>query len=321
MISWMELRRPIVSPSLALTFGILAVSTASILIKKAQESAPSLVIAAGRLSIATLLLAPVVIARQRSELSRLTRSDFSLGLLSGFFLAIHFATWISSLEYTTVASSVVLVSTVPLWVALLAPITIKEPITKVVVAGLVLALVGGAIVGLSDTCSLRANGVYCPDLGDFLRGKAFLGDSLAVLGAFAAAGYLIIGRSLRSRISMTSYVFIVYGMAAIVLVFMMQLASQSPFGYSPITYVWIGLLALIPQLIGHSTYNWALGYLSAAYVSVALLGEPIGSSVLAYVFLREVPTRMKFVGVILILIGIFLASRGERKKIQSPGEL
>jgi drug/metabolite transporter (DMT)-like permease len=306
--------RPSVPPILALVFGILAVSTASIFIRMAQENAPSLVIAAGRLTLATLILAPLAWTQKRSELASLSRGELGLALLSGFFLALHFATWISSLEYTTVASSVVLVSTVPLWVALLSPVTLKESVARLVLVGMALALVGGAIVGMSDACTWDAAGLACPSLSEFVRGQAFLGDLLALVGAVAAAGYLLIGRKLRARISLLSYIFMVYGMAAVVLLGIMFAAGQSPLGYPPQTYLWLLLLALIPQLIGHSTYNWALGYLSAAYVSIALLGEPIGSTILAYFLLSETPTLFKIVGGILILAGIYVASLSESRK-------
>ncbi|MEW5873321.1 MAG: DMT family transporter [Chloroflexota bacterium] len=307
----MQTRTPPISPILALFFGILAVSTASIFIRKAQVYAPSLVIAACRLSIATLVLAPYALSRRRTELARLSRRDLLLVLLSGFFLALHFATWISSLEYTTVASSVVLVSTVPLWVALLAPVTIREPLGRAVLVGMLLALVGGVIVGISDTCTWEGARLACPDLSEFIRGQAFLGDLLALAGAVTAAGYLLIGRSVRRRVSLVSYIFMVYGMAALVLVVIMLAAGHMPLGYPASTYLWFVLLALVPQLIGHSTYNWALEYLSAAYVSIALLGEPIGSTVLAYFFLQETPAPIKIFGAILILAGIYVASRGE----------
>jgi drug/metabolite transporter (DMT)-like permease len=298
-----------VSPLLVLAIGILAVSTASIFIRFAHEYAPSLVIAAWRLSLASLVLAPVAVSRRREELSSLGRGELGLALLSGFFLSIHFAAWISSLAYTTVASSVVLVSTVPLWVALLSPITIKEPLTRPVLVGMVLALLGGAIVGMSDSCIWASGRLVCPSWNEFIQGKAFLGDLLALVGSFAAAGYLLIGRSLRARVSLISYVFVVYGMAAIGLVILMLAAGDRPFGYPPVTYLWFVLLALVPQLIGHSTYNWALGYLSAAYVSIALLGEPVGSTILAYFLLNETPTLFKIVGALLILAGIYIASR------------
>lgn len=307
-------RRPPVPPMLAIVFGILAVSTASIFIRYAQDEAPSLVIAAYRLSIATLVLTPVALIRHRAELSRLRHSELNLAILSGFFLAVHFATWITSLEYTTVASSVVLVSTIPLWVALISPFTIKEPVGKVVLLGMLLALVGGTIVGLSDTCSWEANGIICPSLADFVRGQAFLGDILAVAGAISGACYLLIGRRLRSQMSLVSYIFVVYGMAALTLVAFMLITGYSPWGFSPQTYLWFTLLALVPQLIGHSTFNWALGYLSAAYVSITLLGEPIGSTILAYFLLKETPTLLKVIGGALILGGIYIASQSEAKK-------
>lgn len=275
-------------------------------------------IAAWRLTLASIILVPVAASTHKRELTSLTRGELLLALLSGIFLALHFATWITSLQYTTVASSVVLVSTIPLWVALLSPFTIKEPIRVAVFIGLILALLGGVVVGISDTCSTSTGRITCPNLANFMHGQAFLGDLLAVCGAIAGAGYLLIGRKLRSKMSLISYISLVYGMAAIVLVIIMLSARENPFGYSPPIYLWLILLAVIPQLIGHSTFNWALGYLSAAYVSITLLGEPIGSTILAYFILQEKPTLIKLVGGGLILVGIYIASRSEAGK---PPEL
>ena len=309
-------RRPIVSPLIAIAFGILAVSTGSILVRFAQVYAPSLVIAAWRLSLATLILFPIALTRNRAELRGLHPRAISLGLLSGFFLALHFATWISSLEYTSVASSVVFVSTAPLWVAMLSPVILKEPLTRPILYGMGLAFVGGVIVGLSDSCNLGRSGLACPPFSEFIQGRAFLGDLLALVGAWMAAGYLIIGRRLRISISLVPYIFIVYGMAALVLIGIMLILGQPAVGYPPQVYVMFLALAVIPQLLGHSTFNWALGYLSAAYVSITLLGEPIGSALLAYFFLDEIPKPLMIFGAILILIGIYVASRAEtgRKK-------
>ena len=300
------------SPRIALPFAIIiavmAVSTASIFIRFAQREAPSLVIAALRLTVASLILAPIALTRYYDELRKLTRADLILGLLSGTFLAIHFGTWISSLEYTSVASSVVFVSTGPLWVALLSPIFIKEPLTKFVIIGMLLALLGGMIIGLGDSCQLE-NGLVCPPFSQFVRGTAFLGNFLALTGALTVAGYLMIGRSLRARMSLIPYIFVVYGAAAIVLLIIMFAAGQHPGGYSPMFYVWILLMALVPQLLGHSTYNWALRYLPAALVSITTLGEPIGSALLAYFILSEVPTLLTIFGGFLILAGIYVASK------------
>jgi len=239
-----------------------------------------------------------------------------LALLSGFFLALHFATWITSLEYTTVASSVVLVSTTPLRVALLTPFTIKESLGRAVIIGLTFALIGGTIIGLSDVCRLQESQIICPTIGAFFRGEAFIGDLLALAGAIMGACYILIGRQLRGNVSLITYISVVYGMAALVLILIMFAAGHTPSGYLPKTYLWFVLLALIPQLLGHSTFNWALGYLSAAYVSITLLGEPIASTILAYFMLHETPSGIKIFGAILILTGIYIASRSETSRIK-----
>jgi len=292
----------------ALLVAIASVSTASILIRFAQQEAPSLVIAALRLAFATVALAPIAVRRHGSQLCTLTRAQFLTGALSGICLAIHFATWISSLEYTTVASSVVLVSTGPLWVALLAPTLLKEKLPALAIVGLALALSGGAIIGLAASCQFRG-GISCEDFPTMLRGPAFAGNALALVGAWAAAGYLIIGRRLRAKMDLVPYIFLVYAVAACGLVAIMLGAGETPFGYPAATYGWILLLAAVPQLIGHSTYNWALRYLPATAVAVTTLGEPVGSAVLAYFILNEIPTPAILAGGSLILCGIFLAAR------------
>jgi drug/metabolite transporter (DMT)-like permease len=293
---------------LALVTAILAVSTSSVFIRFAQAGAPSLVIAALRLSFATLLLAPIALTRHRAELRNLTRADGILGLVSGLFLAIHFGTWISSLEFTTVASSVVFVSTGPLWVALLSPVLLDERLRRAAILGLGLAFIGGAIVGLSDACTWK-NGLQCPDLARVMQGRAMWGNFLALVGAWAVSGYLIIGRKLRAKISLIPYIFIVYGMAAIGLIAAMLMAGESPFGHPMSAYFWVFLLAAFPQLIGHSTYNCALRFIPASLVAITTLVEPIGSAILAYFILRETPTNGVLFGGVLILSGIYLTSR------------
>ncbi|NOH02984.1 MAG: DMT family transporter [Chloroflexi bacterium] len=297
----------------AIAVAILAVSTASIFIRFAQmDGAPSLVIAALRLTFASILIAPVALGRHLDELKRLTRTELLLAIFSGVFLAVHFATWISSLEFTSVASSVVFVSTGPLWVALLSPMLLKEHITRTALIGLALALVGGAIIGLSDACVWDGD-LACPALGDILQGQAMWGNFLALAGAWAVTGYLIIGRKLRAGMPLLPYIFLVYGIAAVVLTGIMLASGSSPLGFAPQTYGWIFLLAAIPQLIGHSTYNWALKYLPAALVAVTTLGEPIGSAVLAFFILGEIPSPATIAGGVFILAGIYLASARKQK--------
>jgi drug/metabolite transporter (DMT)-like permease len=301
-------KRPRVFLPFAILIAILAVSTASIFIRFAQsEGAPSLVIAALRLTFATLILAPIALLKHREELKRLTRNEVLAGLFSGIFLALHFATWISSLEYTSVASSAVFVSTGPLWVALLSPLLLNERLAKTAIIGLGLSLLGGTIIGLSDACVWDA-GLSCPAMRDALQGRVVIGNFLALAGAWTVTGYLIIGRKLRANVSLIPYIFMVYGFAAVVLIVIMIGAGNSPFGYAPKTYGWIFLLAALPQLVGHSTYNWALKYLPAALVAVTILGEPVGSATLAFFILNEIPGIATIVGGVFILAGIYLAS-------------
>jgi len=293
----------------AIFIAILAVSTASIFIRFAQsDGAPSLVIAALRLTFATLILAPIALIRHREEIKRFTRNEILLGGFSGIFLAAHFATWITSLEHTSVASSVVFVSTGPLWVALLSPLLLKEHLARTAIIGLGLSLAGGTIIGLSDAC-VWDGGLSCPALQDVMQGRAMWGNFLALLGALTITGYLIIGRKLRPGISLIPYIFMVYGMAAIVLIIVMFASDNSPFGYASKTYGWIFLLAALPQLIGHSTFNWALKYMPATFVAVTTLGEPIGSAILAFFILNETPTLTVVIGGVFILTGIYLASQ------------
>lgn len=291
---------PRISPILGAIFGITAASTAAIFIRFAlQENVPALVIAAFRLAIAALVLAPLAISRRRTELAALTRGELGLALFSGLFLAVHFATWISSLEYTTVASSVVLVTTTPLWVALLSPFTLREPISRGQFLGMLVALAGGVVIGVADSESSAAR-------------NALLGDLLALAGAVMAASYILIGRRLRRKMSLLSYTFVVYGAAAVLLVAFVLARGYPVSGYPSKAYLWFVLLALVPQIMGHSSINWALGYLSAASVSTILLGEPIGSTILAVIFLNEIPGVVKLLGAALILAGIYGVARSER---------
>lgn len=284
--------KPAIKPYLGLAVGIVAVSFASIFIRLAE--APSLVIAAFRLTIASLILAPAVLIKSKDELRALTRQDLLLALLSGLFLGLHFATWISSLEYTSVASSVVFVSTSPLFVGLASHFLLKERVSRRMFAGIAVSVLGGMIVGY----------------GDFgLGARELFGDFLALAGAVAVSGYLLVGRKLRRHLSLLSYIFLVYATAAVFLIAVCLVAGHTFSGYSHQTYLMFVLLAVVPQIIGHSSYNWALKYLPATFVGVATLGEPIGSTILAYFVLRETPTLAEIGGGVLILAGIYVSSR------------
>jgi drug/metabolite transporter (DMT)-like permease len=283
---------------LVLLLGIVAVSTASVLIRFAQAGASSLVIAAGRLTLAALALAPFALSRHRAALGGLRGRELALAGLAGLFLAAHFALWIASLERTSVVSSVVLVTTTPLWVGLLSPLLLREPLTRRLALGLALALAGGAVVGLAD-----AGGHAVARTGG-----ALWGDLMALAGAWMMAGYLMSGRRLRARLPLVPYVFVVYGMAALALLVALALTGRTLLGLAPRTYAWLALIALVPQLLGHSSFNWALRWLPASFVAIALLGEPVGSSALAWTVLGERPGPQAVAGAALVLAGIAIAA-------------
>jgi drug/metabolite transporter (DMT)-like permease len=290
---------PPINPYIALIVGTMAVSTGAIFARLAD--APALVIAAYRVGIASLILAPIAWWKARDEIARLSRRDLKLAVLSGFFLALHFATWISSLDYTSVANSVVLVNTNPLWVGLLTPLVVKEKLRRAMLVSIVISVIGGTIIGY----------------GDFATGsKALLGDGLALAGSFCAAVYLLLGRNLRRKLSLLPYIFICYGSAALIL-WIIVLALGLPIsGFSTGTIAAFWGMALIAQIIGHSTYNWALKWLSAGLIAVSLLGEPIGATILAYIIFDEGLTVYKAIGGIFILAAIYIAASSESKTIK-----
>lgn len=307
-------QRTTASPMVVLLIGILAVSTASIFIRFAQKEASSLVIAAYRMTLAGLILAPVALPGAVRSMQALRPGQRWLILLSGLFLALHFGAWITSLEYTSVASSVVLVTTTPLWVAILSPLVLKERIRRETWFGLLIAMAGGVLVGFQESCILQDGKLICLSLQDFLGGQAMLGNALALFGAFMAAGYMVVGRQVRPVFSLFSYTFWVYSISAVFLLLFVAISGEKISGFAGTTYLWFALLAVIPQVIGHSSFNWALKYLPAAFVSLALLGEPVGTTILAVIFLKEAPGMGELVGGALILVGIFLASRSGTEK-------
>jgi drug/metabolite transporter (DMT)-like permease len=296
------------APYLIVPVGILAVSTASLFIRFAQEYASSITIASFRLGLAALILLPYTVIKHGKELKSLTPKDLKFALLAGFILAVHFASWITSLEYTSVASSVVLVTTTPLWVSLMAPLFLGEKSPKIAFLGMAIALLGGAIIALIDICAWQPGGLDCQLVLGGSAASTMLGNFLAILGAIAGAIYLMIGRHLRKKVSLTPYIFLVYSAAAIFLGATMLISDGIPPRFPGKVYLWLVLLAVVPQLLGHSIFNWSLKYLPTGYVAVNLLGEPVGSIILAYIFLNEVPPLAKIIGAILILAGIALTS-------------
>ena len=290
---------------MVLAIGLLASSTAAILIRLAQDaSIPSLLIAAARLTIATLVLTPITLRNHWHGIQQLTRRDFGLISLSGAFLALHFINWITSLELTSVLISVVLVSTSPLWIAVLERIFLQSQLSRTVLLGLVAAIVGGIIISLP--------------MGDTqiqLGSNPLLGSFMALAGAFTIAVYLVIGRSVRAKLPLLPYIWLVYGIAAIITILVVVLTSTPVLGHEPKGYVWVLTIALIPQLIGHSAFNYALRHLPATLVGVIGQLEPAGSAAMAMVLFGEIPQEIQMIGSIVVVLGVILAIVGQRDTV------
>jgi drug/metabolite transporter (DMT)-like permease len=272
---------------------IVAVSFGAILIRLVKD-VPVLSIAAWRLGVSFLLLIPF--SWRTPPLKTMSRRDSLLSVASGVFLTLHFILWISSLRYTSVASSVVLVSTNPIFVALGVRFIFKESLSRTLVVATLLSVAGAALIGW----------------GDFrISGTAFSGDLLALGGAVMASGYFLIGRRVRQRVPLSTYILTTYGTAAILLLGVALATHQQLIGFPKLTYLYLVLLAVGPQLIGHSTFNWALKYLSASTVAILILGEPVVSTLLAYLILGEGVTLLKMIGAGVILSGIYLSLHEE----------
>jgi drug/metabolite transporter (DMT)-like permease len=271
-----------------LLLGIIAISTASIFIKLCD--APALIISTYRMVLASLILMPW--ASNKKVWEGWEKKDVAWLIFSGILLSLHFAFWIASLKYTSVASSVVLVTTHPIFVGIGSWLFLKERLGLNLILGIGLSVIGSGLIGYGDMA---------------LSKEALMGDGLALLGALAASGYFLVGRKMRKNQDLLAYIFPVYSTAGLVLIVLSLFFRKPFFGYSSTTYLLFFLLAIVPQLIGHTTFNWALKYLPASMVSITILGEPIGSTILAYFILGEGLTFWKVFGGISIFIGILIA--------------
>ncbi len=282
-----------------LAFAVLIASTAAILIRVAQgQGAPSLTIAAWRLTLATLVLTPLVWLQPaaRREVLKIGGARLMPALLAGVFLALHFATWIGSLAYTSVANSGALVASNPIWIALASWLIWGERPGRRLALGVAAALAGSLLIFAADAASPGPSTA------------PMLGNALALAGSLAVCGYLLIGRKLRASLSLLPYIWVVYGAAALTLIAMAMAAGQNLLALTPLAWACVAGLALGPQLLGHSSFNWAVKHVSPTLIAVVILGEPVGSALWASLFLGEGFSLLQLAGFTVLLVGIFLAA-------------
>jgi drug/metabolite transporter (DMT)-like permease len=275
---------------------VLAVSAAAIFIRLAE--APAVTIAFWRCALGVALLLPAAIVRRERFPKGKT---LYIGFASGVALGAHFGFWISSLDYTSVAASVVLVSTQPVFVAVFAYVLFGERTSPLSFAGILIALAGTAIIAGDDS----------------VGSAAIFGNTLALIGAVTVAVYVLIGRSSRTGgVGVLPYSIVVYSAAAITLLGAALLLHARIWGYSIETWFWIAAITLGPQIMGHTVFNWALRYVEASIVSGTILAEPVVSALLAWVILAEKPGLLTVLGGVVVLAGLFLLLRGYRAKPQ-----
>ena len=291
---------PAVSPTVALGVAVLAVSTSAVLVD--LSTAPSLVKAFYRVLFTLALVAPAAFVNHRDAFARLSARDALGATLAGAALAVHFGTWFESLRWTSVAASVTLVQAQPVFVALGAAFLLDERFSRRMTVGIAVALCGMVVMSVGELLSGAA----------VAGSRPLYGDALALVGAVTAAAYVLAGRSLRQRVALLPYVTVVYAVCAAVLLAFVVRAGHSLGDYPDHEWLLFAAMALGPGLFGHTVLNWALAHVESSVVSVSLLGEPVGSTLLAVAVLAEVPTPTTLFGGAVVLAGIYLTASDRR---------
>ncbi|TQR38792.1 DMT family transporter [Brevibacillus brevis] len=289
-----SLEKPLFPPYLALLIGVIAISSSAIFVKLSDAPAP--IIATYRLIFSVLLTLPFLFWNRGAlaEIGEMSKKVWLLCILSGTFLASHFLLWFESLNYTSVASSTVLVTLQPLFAFIGGYFFFGEKVRFLALTGGFLAIAGSFVIGW----------------GDFqVGGMALWGDFLALMGAVTVTGYWLVGQYVRQHMSSFAYTLVVYTATSVILVAYDLTLGYSLVGYPATDWGWFFCLALFPTLLGHSIFNWIIKWLNTTTISMGILGEPIGTAILAYFILGEVVTPPQWIGGLIIIAGIYVFIR------------
>jgi drug/metabolite transporter (DMT)-like permease len=290
----------------AMAFAVIALSFSAIFIKQLDlAGVPPLVIAFYRMALATLLLLPAALALKRREIRTLKRREIMLLAVGGFFLALHFGAWIASLKYLPIATAVVLVNSHPLFVVLASYFFLGERPTRGSLAGTVIGLTGMLIIS-----------------GDGLKNveTGLIGNLLAILGALSVVGYFIIGRNLRARLSLLAYVTPLYAVCSLFLLVWAIAAGNPLYPYGATEWFYFAALAVVPTILGHTVFNWAIKHVKPTVISLAFLGEPVVAALLAFIFFSQRPPAATFIGGALVLAGIYLTTSTRRASSEAKSK-
>jgi drug/metabolite transporter (DMT)-like permease len=289
---------------------------------------PSLVIAAGRLALAFVILTPLILRNYWDQIQRLTRADWLIGIAAGVWLAIHFFTFISALEYTSIVVTQVIINTSPLWVGLLEMFFLKTTLPRIVWIGLIIALIGGGIIGAASLFEDDAPDASTPqtviettDHQSTRETDPIRGGVLALLGAFSTSIYMVIGRKARRKVSAMPYLWILSGSGALTGFAVLLVTQTSPVGYPAEGYFWLFMVTAFAQLGFHAGYNYALGYVSATIASISVQTLSVTAGIVAFIIFAELPTRIEVVGSIIILVGVVIAIWGRQSRTRFSANL
>lgn len=292
-----------------LIIGVLAVSMTAIFIRLATDAAGikgvgfSLFLASTRLIIAATILLPTWRTLKQQKVDP---KAYYYVIAAGFALALHFATWITSLAYTSIAASTVLVTTNPIWISVFSWIWFKEKITKTTIFGIFIAFLGGVFVAFGD------------NIGNSNYPNPLLGNFLALIGAVIVSLYFLLGREAqRKGLSTKHYITVAYSAAAVFLLPLPLLFGAKYTGYPDKVYLYVFLMAIFSQLIGHTSFNWAIRWISPILVTLAILFEPIGASWFGYLIFGEIPSNIVLLGGFIVLVGVAIAIIGSDHNIPS----
>lgn len=293
---------PRINPHILVFLAVIDVSFAAIFIRLLQDNfaTPFLIIAFYRLFFTFLILTPIFLwMKGWKQLRVINRTTMFKIVGAGILLALHFGSWILSLENTSIASSIIIVNTGSLFAVIFAYLLLKEQVTRRHIVGIILAFAGVIFIALAD----------------WSQNSALLGDLLAFFSAITFGFYLLVGRQVRKQLELIPYVYLLYSTTMLCLAGMVGGFGFSFYPYSSVEFSLFIALAVVPTIFGHTLYNWALKYVDTAIIGVAILGEPIGSILLGFVILGEIPHYIVLIGGIFVLIGIYITFRGNRRKL------
>ncbi|QDP99875.1 DMT family transporter [Lysinibacillus fusiformis] len=288
--------QPKIHPYIPIFVGVIAVSLSAVFVKLANAEAG--ITAFYRMLFSVIIMAPLFFWKYTAELKQLSKRDWLFSSIAGIFLSFHFILWFESLNYTSVASSTVLVTLQPLFAFVGTYLFFKEKITvKTIFAGAI-AIIGSVLISW----------------GDFkLSGSAFYGDILALIACALITAYLLFGQDVRKRLSLITYTMIVYVVSTITLFIYVVIKGESFGPYATMDWIWFILLAIVPNLLGHTLFNWSIKYVSTNVVSIAILFEPIGAAVLAIFIFQEYLIETQIIGGLIVLFGIILFVIDDKK--------